>query len=118
MRSLSSDGEGGPSHGPGAPDREGRRARRRPGGAGYAKKAANLTRGEEERRARQSAADKAAEQIVDVLGQMKGAAMKVGQVASFIDIGGLPPEFRERVQAKLAELRDSAPRVPFKECAR
>ncbi len=55
----------------------------------------------------------AAEQIFDVLGQMKGAAMKVGQVASFIDTGAFPPEFQERVQAKLAELRDAAPRVPF-----
>src|SRR3954449_4613527 len=44
---------------------------------------------------------------------MKGAAMKVGQVASFIDTGAFPPEFRERIQAKLAELRDAAPRVPF-----
>ena len=60
----------------------------------------------------------AAEQIVDVLGQMKGAAMKVGQVASFIDTGAFPPEFQERIQAKLAELRDSAPRVPSRRCAR
>ena len=56
----------------------------------------------------------AAEQIFDVLGQMKGAAMKVGQVASFMDTGAFPPEFQERIQAKLAELRDAAPRVPFK----
>lgn len=81
---------------------------------GYATKAANLTRGEEGRRA---AADRrqmeAAEQIFEVLGQMKGAAMKVGQVASFVDTGGFPPEFQERIQAKLAELRDAAPRVPF-----
>jgi predicted unusual protein kinase regulating ubiquinone biosynthesis (AarF/ABC1/UbiB family) len=39
--------------------------------------------------------------------------MKVGQVASFIDTGAFPPEFQERVQAKLAELRDAAPRVSF-----
>jgi predicted unusual protein kinase regulating ubiquinone biosynthesis (AarF/ABC1/UbiB family) len=83
---------------------------------GYATKAANLTRSEEGRRAanerRQIAA---AAQIVDVLGQMKGAAMKVGQVASFIDLSGLPPEAQDMFQAKLAELRDSAPRVSFKE---
>ena len=81
---------------------------------GYATKAANLTRDQEGRRA---AAERrqmeAAEQIFEVLGQMKGAAMKVGQVASFIDTGGFPPEFQERVQAKLAELRDAAPRVSF-----
>jgi predicted unusual protein kinase regulating ubiquinone biosynthesis (AarF/ABC1/UbiB family) len=80
----------------------------------YATKAANVTRNEEGRRA---AAERrqveAAEQIFEVLGQMKGAAMKVGQVASFLDTGALPPEFQERVQAKLAELRDAAPAVPF-----
>jgi predicted unusual protein kinase regulating ubiquinone biosynthesis (AarF/ABC1/UbiB family) len=81
---------------------------------GYATKAANLTRDEQ---ARQDAAARrqmeAAEQIFEVLGQMKGAAMKVGQVASFIDTGAFPPEFQERIQAKLAELRDAAPRVSF-----
>src|SRR3954454_580858 len=81
---------------------------------GYATKAANLTRSEEGRRdAAARRQMEAAEQIFDVLGQMKGAAMKVGQVASFIDTGAFPPEFQERVQAKLAELRDAAPRVPF-----
>ena len=44
--------------------------------------------------------------------------MKVGQVASFIDTGALPERSRERIQARLAELRDSAPRVPFKEMRR
>lgn len=80
----------------------------------YATKAANLTRDEDGRRA---AAERrqmeAAEQIVDVLGQMKGAAMKVGQVASFIDTGAFPEEFQGRIQEKLAALRDSAPRVSF-----
>src|SRR5918997_1145514 len=81
---------------------------------GYATKAANLTRGEEGRRdAAARRQMEAAEQIFEVLGQMKGAAMKVGQVASFIDTGAFPPEFQERIQAKLAELRDAAPRVPF-----
>jgi predicted unusual protein kinase regulating ubiquinone biosynthesis (AarF/ABC1/UbiB family) len=82
----------------------------------YATKAANLTRNEEQRHAavaRRQA--EAAEQILEVLGNMKGAAMKVGQVASFIDTGAFPEEFQERIQAKLAELRDSAPRVPFKD---
>ena len=86
---------------------------------GYATKAANLTRSHEGRS--QAAARRqmeAAEQIFEVLGQMKGAAMKVGQVASFIDTGAVPPEFQERLQAKLAELRDAAPRVPFKRMRR
>src|SRR3954454_18432192 len=82
----------------------------------YATKAANLTRDAEGRRA---AAERrqieAAEQIVEVLGQMKGAAMKIGQVASFIDMAGMPPEVSDRFQQKLAELRDSAPKVPFKD---
>ena len=81
---------------------------------GYATKAANLTRDEEARHAAAARRQmEAAEQIFDVLGQMKGAAMKVGQVASFIDTGAFPPEFQERIQAKLAELRDAAPRVSF-----
>jgi len=81
---------------------------------GYATKAANLTRSEQGRHdAAARRQMEAAEQIFEVLGQMKGAAMKVGQVASFIDTGAFPPEFQERIQAKLAELRDAAPRVPF-----
>src|SRR5919112_4622091 len=81
---------------------------------GYATKAANLTRSEQGRHdAAARRQMEAAEQIFDVLGQMKGAAMKVGQVASFIDTGAFPPEFQERIQAKLAELRDAAPRVSF-----
>src|SRR3954465_7192197 len=83
---------------------------------GYATKAANLTRSEEARiAANERRRIKAAEQIVDVLGHMMGAAMKVGQVASFIDLGGLPPEAQDAFQRKLAELRDSAPRVSFKD---
>src|SRR3954453_1142896 len=81
-----------------------------------ATKAANVARSPE---GRQAALERrqiqAAEQIVNVLGTMRGAAMKVGQVASFIDIGGLPPEARDMFQAKLAELRDSAPQVAFKD---
>src|SRR5437764_1443122 len=81
-----------------------------------ATRAANAARAPDARqRASERRQLKAAEQIVDVLGQMKGAAMKVGQVASFIDIGGLPPEVRDVFQAKLAELRDAAPQVAFKD---
>jgi predicted unusual protein kinase regulating ubiquinone biosynthesis (AarF/ABC1/UbiB family) len=83
---------------------------------GYATRAANLTRSEA---ARQSAVERRqieeAEKIVDVLGHMKGVAMKVGQIASVIDLEGLPPDARDRFQAKLASLRDSAPRVSFKD---
>jgi predicted unusual protein kinase regulating ubiquinone biosynthesis (AarF/ABC1/UbiB family) len=82
----------------------------------YANRAANLTRSEPQRKAANERLQiAAAEQIVEVLGQMKGAAMKVGQVASFIDISGMPPETQEMFQTKLAELRDSAPKVSFKD---
>ena len=57
----------------------------------------------------------AAEQIVAALGTMKGAAMKVGQVLSFLDTGLIPPEHREEFQRKLGALRDAAPTVTFKE---
>src|SRR5918999_3322238 len=80
----------------------------------YANKAANVVRSDDKRRqANERLIAQAAEQMVEVLGNMKGAAMKVGQVASFIDTGALPPEAREVIQAKLAELRDSAPHVAF-----
>jgi len=55
----------------------------------------------------------AAEQIVTALGTMKGAAMKLGQVMSFLDVGLVPEEYREEFQRKLGELRDSAPKVRF-----
>ncbi|MEA2340362.1 MAG: hypothetical protein QOG11_439 [Solirubrobacteraceae bacterium] len=53
------------------------------------------------------------EQIVVQLGQMKGAAMKLGQVLSTIDLPGLEQEDAERIKARLADLRDQAPKVPF-----
>ena len=41
--------------------------------------------------------------------------MKLGQVMSFLDVGLVPEEYREEFQAKLAELRDAAPKVSFKD---
>src|ERR1700742_4559185 len=55
----------------------------------------------------------AAEQIVAALGTMKGAAMKLGQVMSFLDVGLVPEEHREEFQKKLGALRDAAPKVRF-----
>jgi predicted unusual protein kinase regulating ubiquinone biosynthesis (AarF/ABC1/UbiB family) len=57
----------------------------------------------------------AAERIVAALGTMKGAAMKVGQVMSFLDIGLVPEEYRDEFQRKLGALRDAAPTVTFKD---
>jgi predicted unusual protein kinase regulating ubiquinone biosynthesis (AarF/ABC1/UbiB family) len=54
-----------------------------------------------------------AEQMVDTLGRMKGAAMKIGQLASFIDTEFLPPEYRDLYQDKLATLRSTAPPMPW-----
>ena len=51
--------------------------------------------------------------LVSELGQMRGAAMKVGQVLSMVEFDGLPEEERDTLQARLAELRDDVPPVPF-----
>ena len=56
-----------------------------------------------------------AKQIVAVLGTMKGAAMKLGQVLSFLDVGLVPELHREEFQRELAKLRDAAPQVSFKQ---
>jgi predicted unusual protein kinase regulating ubiquinone biosynthesis (AarF/ABC1/UbiB family) len=84
-------------------------------GARYAgTRAANL------RRSPEDAADalerrhlEAAERMVATLGRMKGAAMKIGQLASFIDTEFLPPEYRELYQEHLAQLRTQAPTMPW-----
>src|SRR5215217_5328116 len=77
-------------------------------------RAANLGRGEEGRQAALERRNlEAAEQIVAALGTMKGAAMKFGQVMSFLDVGLVPEEHREEFQRKLGELRDAAPKVRF-----
>jgi len=57
----------------------------------------------------------AAEQIVEALGHMKGAAMKLGQVMSFLDVGLVPEDYREEFQRKLGRLRDAAPTVTFRD---
>ena len=56
--------------------------------------------------------------MVETLGRMKGAAMKIGQLASFIDTEFLPPEYRELYQEQLASLRTSAPPMPWKKVER
>src|SRR6201989_1578582 len=79
-------------------------------------RAANLTRDDE--RAEKALARRqveTAEQIVAALGTMKGAAMKLGQVMSFLDVGLVPPEYREQFQAKLAALGDAAPKGCFQD---
>jgi predicted unusual protein kinase regulating ubiquinone biosynthesis (AarF/ABC1/UbiB family) len=76
--------------------------------------AANVARSEDGRSAALERRHvEAAEQIVEALGTMKGAAMKVGQVLSFLDTGLVPEEYREEFQRKLGALRDAAPTVTF-----
>jgi predicted unusual protein kinase regulating ubiquinone biosynthesis (AarF/ABC1/UbiB family) len=53
------------------------------------------------------------EQLVDQLGQMRGAAMKVGQMISLVEFDGLPDDGRDELQRRLAALRDDIPPVPF-----
>jgi predicted unusual protein kinase regulating ubiquinone biosynthesis (AarF/ABC1/UbiB family) len=82
----------------------------------FGTRAANVTRSEEagqEALARRQV--ETAKQIVAVLGTMKGAAMKLGQVMSFMDVGLVPEEYREEFQQELAKLRDAAPTVSFKQ---
>jgi predicted unusual protein kinase regulating ubiquinone biosynthesis (AarF/ABC1/UbiB family) len=54
-----------------------------------------------------------ADQAVSVLGNLRGGAMKIGQLASFVDVEFLPPEFRALYQDKLGELRDAAPAMSW-----
>ncbi len=82
----------------------------------FGTRAANVTRGEQASQAALARRQvETAKQIVSVLGTMKGAAMKLGQVMSFLDVGLVPEEYREEFQRELAKLRDAAPTVSFKQ---
>src|SRR3954452_6988321 len=77
-------------------------------------RAANVARSEEGRSAALERRHvEAAEQIVTALGTMKGAAMKLGQAMSFLDVGLVPEEHREEFPDKLGAVRDAAPKVHF-----
>ena len=52
-------------------------------------------------------------ELVDQLGRMRGAAMKVGQMISMVEFEGLPEEQQDELQSKLATLRDDIPPVSF-----
>jgi predicted unusual protein kinase regulating ubiquinone biosynthesis (AarF/ABC1/UbiB family) len=82
----------------------------------FGTRAANVTRDEDaavEAMSRRQL--ETAKQVVAVLGTMKGAAMKLGQVMSVLDVGLVPEEHREEFQHELAKLRDAAPTVSFKQ---
>lgn len=84
-------------------------------GARYAgTKATNVARSEEEGKERlEQRHIETAMKMVGALGQMKGAAMKLGQFASFIDTEFLPDEYREIYQEQLSKLRTEAPAMPW-----
>ncbi len=77
-------------------------------------KAANVTRSSEQSERRLEARHlETAVRMASVLGEMKGVAMKMGQLASFVDTEFLPPEYAELYQEQLAHLRTSAPPMPW-----
>src|SRR3954449_8038532 len=77
-------------------------------------RAANLLRTPEE--ADEATGERVAalgRELVTQLGQMRGAAMKLGQVLSTIDFTGIPEDQREEFKATLAALRDDVPPLPY-----
>jgi predicted unusual protein kinase regulating ubiquinone biosynthesis (AarF/ABC1/UbiB family) len=52
-------------------------------------------------------------ELVEQLGRMRGAAMKVGQMISMVELDGLDQEQQDELQRELAKLRDGIPPVPF-----
>ncbi len=61
---------------------------------------------------------KSAKSLVKVFSGMRGAAMKVGQTLSAVDLGLVPEEIRPEFQEILATLQQSAEPVSFKAIAR
>ncbi|RKQ91417.1 putative unusual protein kinase regulating ubiquinone biosynthesis (AarF/ABC1/UbiB family) [Solirubrobacter pauli] len=55
-----------------------------------------------------------ARELVKQLGQMRGAAMKIGQVLSTVEFTAIPESEREEFKTTLASLRDDVPPLPFK----
>jgi predicted unusual protein kinase regulating ubiquinone biosynthesis (AarF/ABC1/UbiB family) len=76
--------------------------------------AANVVRSDEKAQERLETRHlETALKMASTLGEMKGAAMKIGQMASFIDVDFLPPEYREIYQQQLSKLRTHAPAMPW-----
>jgi predicted unusual protein kinase regulating ubiquinone biosynthesis (AarF/ABC1/UbiB family) len=77
---------------------------------GVGRVAGKLTRDEQKKRDRFT---REAERYVAVLGDMKGVAMKVGQLLSFLDAGAIPDEHRVAYQQIVGALQADAPPMPF-----
>jgi predicted unusual protein kinase regulating ubiquinone biosynthesis (AarF/ABC1/UbiB family) len=68
------------------------------------------TDGEAAKAAERARQERLAERYAEVLGDMKGAVMKVGQILSFVDVDGLvPTSSRELFQSTLARLQNDVP---------
>jgi len=77
---------------------------------GLGRVAGKLTRDEQKKLDRFT---REAERYADVLGDMKGVAMKVGQLLSFLDAGGIPEQYRATYQQIIGSLHADAPPMPF-----
>ena len=53
----------------------------------------------------------------ELLGGMKGGAMKLGQLASYVELDFIPAELRDLYQSELAVLRDAAPPISWESVA-
>ncbi len=75
---------------------------------------ANIGRDEERRQEKtDERVGKIAVQIAKQLGEMKGAAMKIGQVLATVELAGLSEQGQEEFRAALAQLRDNAPKFSY-----
>src|SRR3954465_10698694 len=82
-------------------------------------RAANTLRSDEQAEAATGErAAATARELVKQLGQMRGAAMKIGQVLSTVDFTAIPEGEREEFKTTLAALRDDVPPLPFKRIER
>lgn len=77
---------------------------------GIGRVAGKLTRDEQKQHDRFT---REAERYVAVLGDMKGVAMKVGQLLSFLDAGAIPEQHRAAYQQIIGALQADAPPMPF-----
>ena len=59
----------------------------------------------------------AAERMVKTIGQLRGGAMKIAQLASFVDTDFIPDEYRGIYQEELGKLRADAPPMAFDQVA-
>src|SRR5581483_5611381 len=53
----------------------------------------------------------------EALGTMRGLALKMGQMASYVD-GAVPPEHRDAYEQAMKKLRSAAPTMPAEAAAR